>query len=96
MGQRRSPGGIGREAEFPAQAQVAAWARGSARHAVGPRAAGPVALLWAEMAEHSEMFSFLFSRNFWFIFDKFELNFDVEVRTILIQRQFCSENSKVL
>ena len=30
LGQRRSPGGIGREAEFPAQAQVAAWARGCA------------------------------------------------------------------
>ena len=30
LGQRRSPGGKGREAEFPAQAQVAAWARGSA------------------------------------------------------------------
>jgi len=30
LGQRRSPGGKGREAEFPAQAQVVAWARGSA------------------------------------------------------------------
>ena len=58
LGQRRNPGGIGREADFPAQAQVAAWAWGSARHSARPRAAGPVALLWAEMAEHSEMISF--------------------------------------
>ena len=28
LGQHRSPGGIGRKAEIPAQAQVAAWARG--------------------------------------------------------------------
>ena len=78
------PGGRCCSAEIPAQAQVAPWARGSTRHAAGPRAAGLVALLWAEMAEHSEMISFLFSKNFLFIFDKFELNFDVEICIILI------------
>ena len=37
LGQRRSPGRKGREAEFPAQAQVAAWARGRERRAAGRR-----------------------------------------------------------
>jgi len=35
------PGGRCCSAEIPAQAQVAAWARGRERHAAGPRAAGP-------------------------------------------------------
>ena len=62
MGQCRSPGEIGREAEFPAQAQVAAWAWGSALEAACSR--GPFALLWAKMAEHSEIELKDFSRNF--------------------------------
>ena len=49
LGQRRSPGGIGHKAEIPAQAQVAAWARGEsargwargcAERADGPRLLG--------------------------------------------------------
>ena len=35
LGQRRSPGGIGHKAEIPAQAQVAAWARGGERARLG-------------------------------------------------------------
>ena len=35
LGQRRSPGGIGHKAEIPAQAQVAAWARGRERARLG-------------------------------------------------------------
>ena len=51
MGQRRSPGGIGREAEFPAQARLRPGRGGALARAAGPRVAGPVALLWAEIAE---------------------------------------------
>ena len=57
-----SPGGCARQAEFPAQAQVAAWARGSAREraqtAVGR---GPFLMLWAETVNHEPSFVFSFS-----------------------------------
>ena len=55
VGQRRSPGGKGREADFPAQAQVAAWARGCAgararEQAMGRILLGRACAGWAEMA----------------------------------------------
>ena len=50
LGQRHSPGGKGREAEFPAQAQVAAWARGCAGARAREQAVGRACAGWAEMA----------------------------------------------
>ena len=50
LGQRRSPGGKGREAEFPAQAQVAAWTRGCARARGWAAAAGPGVLARARVS----------------------------------------------
>ena len=54
---------------------------------------GRFALLWAEMAEHSEIEFVLF---FLEILDTYLMNYNVQLCTILIQRQFCSEKSKVL
>ena len=53
LGQRRSPGGKGREADFPTQAQVAAWARGRERRAAGRRVRWSARMgrgSWAECA----------------------------------------------
>ena len=75
LGQRRSPGGKGREAEFPAQAQVAAWARGCAGARGWAAAAEPGALARARvcwlgrnglMNRNSSEFFFYFSRNIYF------------------------------
>jgi len=61
VGQRRGPGGRAREAEFPAQAQVAAWARGSARE--GRVGCGPWAVLGRNSKEQEPVFFFPFSRK---------------------------------
>ena len=58
--------GVRTRGTLPAQAQVAAWVRpGVARRKWAEPVLpvfGPVALLWAEMAEHSEMFFFIFQK----------------------------------
>ena len=55
-GQRRGPGGRARKAEFLAQAQVAAWARGGARERARARtwAVGRFAG-WAENSERIQI-----------------------------------------